>query len=246
MNQMTRRYLIVGAVTALLTVTVLLLPAPTVAETPQGTWGVFAGVNLGNMGGDMDAFGDGLAREIEASQGGIWTVDKGIRSGLALGVSYTVMLQPSWGMQFEALYVRRGVNFDLEDDSGTTAATAFKLDYVEFPILMRFAPGRSSGFQPVFLAGPVVALNIGANVLVTNGGENTAFNVGDSIESAAVGLVAGVGFRSQLGESAMLVQVRYHLGLTDVLRTPEDPLETDYSGTPADIMVLVGVEFGVN
>ena len=107
-------------------------------------------------------------------------------------------------------------------------------------ILMRFAPGRSSGFQPVFLAGPVVAMNIGANVLVTNAGENTAFNVGDSIESAALGLVAGVGFRSQLGESAMLVQVRYHLGLTDVLRTPEDPLETDYSGTPADIMVMVG------
>ncbi len=110
----------------------------------QGHMGVFGGLNIANMGGDMDRFGDELAVELNNELGGDWTAAKGSRTGATVGAFYYLPTGTGVGLQFEGLYVGRGTRFDLTDRStNLTAETKFKLSYLEFPILLRYEPPMS-------------------------------------------------------------------------------------------------------
>jgi hypothetical protein len=205
----------------------------------QGRFGFFGGLNIANMGGDMDDAGDQIAAELEAEFGGDWTADKGSKNGLGFGAYYFVPRSPTLGFQIEAQYIRRGVKFDITS-GGDEAEASLKLDYFEIPLLLRISPGAESDARLVFLVGPVIGFKTGADMEVEAEGESMSNDLGDEFKSTTFGAIGGVGLTVETGEnSAFLLQGRYYLGLSNALD------DEDFSSKSGDFGFFAGLEFGL-
>jgi hypothetical protein len=124
----------------------------------EGRFGFFGGLNIANMGGDMDQIGDGLAADLADEFGGSWSASKGSKTGIGFGAYYCLALSPTLGLQIEGQYMNRGVAFDLSGPSADAEAK-LKLNYFEIPVLLRLSPGPGMDGRLVFLAGPVFGFN---------------------------------------------------------------------------------------
>ncbi len=201
----------------------------------EGRFGFFGGLNIANMGGDMDAIGDDLADEI----GGSWSAAKGSKTGIGFGGYYCLSLSPTLGLQIEGQYMNRGVAFDLSGP-GVSGEAKLKLNYFEIPVLLRLSPGPGMDGRLVILAGPVFGFNSTADFEVESGGLSGTTDMSDDIKSTTFGALLGIGFNVAMGEtSAFLVQARYYLGLANAL---DDP---DLSSKSGDIGFFAGLEFGL-
>lgn len=206
--------------------------------TAQNRWGLFGGVNIANMGGDMDEFGDDLAAGLEDQLGGDWTSSKRSTTGLGFGAYYFLPTSPTLGVQFEGQYIRRGVGFDISN-TDIDVDTTFKIDYFEIPVLLRISPGTGQSARVVFLVGPVIGFKTGADLAVSALGEEASTDVGEGFKSTAFGAIGGVGL-SVGNTTTFMLQARYYLGLSNTL---DDDTMSSKSG---DFGVFAGVEFPIN
>ena len=225
-------------IAACLALGVLMLAVPDQAAA-QAKWGFLAGANFANMGGDMEQIGDEFAAELEFVLGGDWTASKGTSTGLGLGAYYVVPASPTVSVQIEGQYVQRGVGFDFSDGT-QTADTAFKLKYIELPILLRFSPAPDKTTRAVFLVGPVIGFKTGADFEASGAGGSSSVDVSEGFASPTFGALGGVGLSLQTGQaSSLLVQARYYLGLANALDDEE------YSSKASDFGLYVGMEFAL-
>lgn len=236
---MTKQYGFLRRIAAIaLTVGVLALAGVGDAAA-EGRFGFFGGLNIANMGGDMDQIGDGLAADLADEFGGSWSASKGSKTGIGFGAYYCLSLSPRLGLQIEGQYMNRGVAFDLSGPSASAEAK-LKLNYYEIPVLLRLSPGPGMDGRLVLLAGPVFGFNSTADFEVEAGGSSATTDMSDNIKSTTFGALIGVGFNVAMGEtSAFLVQARYYLGLASTL---DDP---DLSSKSGDVGFFAGLEFGL-
>ena len=215
-----------------------LLASPDQAAA-QARWGFLGGANFATMGQDMEQMGDDLATELEFLLGGDWSASKTSSTGLALGAYYVLPASPTLGVQFEGQYVQRGVGFDFANGA-ETADTAFKLDYIEIPILLRMSPNPAGKARAVFLVGPVIGFKVGADFEASGAGGSNSVDVGDGFSATTFGAVGGIGLDLRTGtSSSLMLQGRYYLGLANAL---DDEVYTSKSG---DFGVYLGMEFAL-
>ncbi len=225
----------------------LVVFAGTPADAAHGVAGFFGGINIANLGGDMKEFGDALAAELEMDPdvGGSWSSDKTTRTGFGLGGYYAVATSPTVSFQIEAQYIQRGSSFDLRGTSipvvgSADVETKFKLDYIEIPVLARFTPSTSGSVRPIILVGPVVSFKTSANMEVSSMGESQSVDISDGMKGVTFGLLGGIGISIEAGAtSAVVVQARYYLGLTNVFD------ESNFSAKSGDFGLFAGMEFKV-
>ena len=235
-----RRVLIFPVLTA-----ILLMAGSAQAQTQLGNRaGFFVGLNFANQGGDMDMIGQMLADELEFELGGSWSSNKGTNMGLGLGGFYTIQTSPTFGVQFEGQYIRRGTKLDLKGSDGFTSVTLeteFQLNYLEFPILARFSPSPEAKFRPLIMVGPVVGFKTGANLKISAQGESDSESISEGYKSTTFGLLGSLGFSAQVGQTSFLtVQAPYYQGLTNPLDDPE------LEAKSGDFGIFVGMEFLLN
>ena len=192
------------------------------AEDARNRFGVFAGVNFAGMDGDMTTLGEALAFEFENQFGGTWTSSKSGTTGLGVGVSFLVALSPTLGIQLEGQYIRRGAKVEAAGrdiptsglPSSLDVKTTFKLDHLEVPLLLRLSPSPGAKTRPVFFAGPVIGLRVGANLEAEVLGQSIQEDASDLIVSSTFGLIGGVGLDTMVGENShLLIQARYYRSL---------------------------------
>jgi len=218
----------------------------TAAASDQARLGFFGGLNRGNMGGDMDRFGNELAAEFEEI-GGTWAVTKGAKTGPGFGAYYYWPRSPRLGFQFEAHYARRGVNFDLEgriEEFEIVGDLRLKLDYFELPLLLRIAPLHAGDQRLVFMAGPVIgfrtAANLAAEIRALGQTSSESEDYGGSFKSMILGAVVAVGVTGEIDRrTSFVLQARYHAGLMNAFDDPE------FSSRSSDFGIYVGMEFAL-
>jgi hypothetical protein len=109
------------------------------------------------------------------------------------------------------MFVMKGVNLDESGDLGTVTA---RVNYLEFPLLVRIGAPMSAGRAYVF-AGPNFGLK------ASTGGElktsDTTVDLGEDIDPAIRSFEAGLIFGAGIERGVYLIEVRYTLGLTDVM-----------------------------
>lgn len=208
----------------------------------QGHFGVFGGANFANMGGDMDQFGDALAVELDNQVGGSWTADRTRRTGVVFGAMYRLPATPIVSLQIEGQYVARGTKFDLHDQStGMSAETTFKLDYIEFPVLLRIAPPATGTAGVFFVAGPVIGFKSKADLEVSAQGQTQSMDMGEGFKSTTFGALGGIGLKIASGPATNItLQARYYVGLTNPVDSP------NFDSKAGDFSVMAGVEFGLH
>jgi hypothetical protein len=220
-------------------------------ETPpsKGSFGLFGGVNFANLGGDFDEVGKLLADELEIVGGGDWTSSATSRSDLCMGGYYLHGLSRSFGLQIEGQYVRRGGAHDLQGANlpgigSVEVETAYKLHYFEIPVLLRYRGNPDAKLRLLFLGGPVIGIKTSSTMVVSTLGESTRKDITDGVKSTTFGLLVGAGIAFNAGEStAVVIQGRYYMGLTEHFEDSTFSEDTTFSTKSGDISFIAGLEF---
>jgi hypothetical protein len=205
----------------------------------EGRFGFFGGLNIANMGGDMEDLGNALAAELEDEIEIDVSVEKTSKTGLGFGAYYFHPLSPTLGFQLEGQYIRRGVKLEFSG-TGMEVDSSLKLDYIEFPMLLRLSPGPGNDMRPVFFVGPVIGFNAKAEYEFEGEGMSETEDVKDEFKSTTFGALLGAGLSVTMNEkSTFLLQARYYLGLSNAVDDDE------YSSKAGDFGFFVGMEFGM-
>ena len=231
----------------LLAATVLATAAPAeILDLSRNRGGFFAGVNFAKQGGDMDRIANDLANEMQLEFGGNWSASTGTNTGFGLGGYYVFQTSPTFGIELEGQYIRRGVKITLEASgvsgipSGTDLEAQFQMNYLEIPVLARFSPSPAARTRVVLLAGPVIGFLTSANLKMTVADQSQSQSVSEGYEDVNFGLLGGVGISAQVGTNSHLVlQARYFLGLTNPIAQDE------FEAKSGDFGIFAGMEFTV-
>lgn len=137
-------------------------------------------------------------------------------TGPAFGVFFAYNLGgPVW-LQTELFYSRRGSRIEEAE-----AEYAYKLDYLEVPLLLRLVPLKGA-VSPVLLGGPYGSLLLKARGVATIEGRSEAEDIKELFKSADYGLKLGAGMQFRAGRLLLLVEGRYTHGLADIAKELEE------------------------
>ena len=144
---------------------------------------------------------------------GFDSVDVSAKTGLVGGGFVQFAFNDRVSLQPEMLFVMKGVNLDLRDNVGTASA---KVNYLEFPIFMRFNRPLNDELRGFVMAGPAFGVKVGTGGTL-NGAQGAVtgsrdFDIDPAIESKDFGLA----FAGGLEWEKFLIEARYVLGLTDI------------------------------
>ncbi len=126
-------------------------------------------------------------------------------------------------VQAEVLYSQKGAKFGDE---------SLKLDYIEIPILAMWTAPAQGRFTPNLAIGPSLGFNVRANL--------AGIDVKDGIKTTDFGIAFGAGVKvDEIGPGAITFDVRYTLGLTNIL----DDAPSDLSVKNQALAFLLGFAF---
>lgn len=173
------------------------------------TVGVKGGVGIASVGGaDADSFGTDS------------------RTGFVGGLFVQADFSENFGVRVEGLYTMKGASFSEYVNAGFISGLAegtFKLDYIEFPILLvgRIPASESVTFSA--FAGPTLGFNIKSEIEVKFLGATASTDIED-VSGFEFGLAFGAGVSFDVASIVVGLDGRYDLGLTTI----------DDSSDPAD------------
>lgn len=193
-----------------------LAAAPAAAEV---SWegGLRGGLGLGKMRGDT--------RISDSQSDGVTTVTvtgdiSGWRTGFAGGTFVGARLSDAFALRLEILYAQKGgdgpVDVFVDGTPAGTATLAFKLDYVEFPLLAVWSvPAGTRATLDVF-GGPALGFKSAAKLRIDVMGISEEADIKDTVKGTDVGLSFGAGVRILASETVnLLLDGRFTLGLSD-------------------------------
>jgi hypothetical protein len=196
------------------------------------------------LGNGADLLAEEVAAAMEGS--GVTVTSTGSSSLLTAGVGayLAVPLAPSVALMTELAYAPRGAKMPLEayaPSSGQSAAMDMKLkfNFLEVPVLLRFAPGAEGSMRPWLMAGPVLGLKLSSKVSVSaDGVGESSEDLSYGVKSSYLGAVAGAGFEIPTARKQyMTFQIRYTRGFTNLVENEAYDLKV------SDLSVMFG--FGV-
>lgn len=167
--------------------------APAATQTVLGFHG---GVNIANLGGS----------DVE---------DTSSRTGINLGASVLFSLAENVGLEVGAGFSQKGAEVSDPEVTGK-----FKLDYLEFPVLLRYGFPSSGSVGLHLYGGASVGVELKCEIEGSAGGITATADcdeAGIDTKSVDFGLVGGAGVDIGISESVDLVlDVLYDFGLTSI------------------------------
>ena len=141
------------------------------------------------------------------------SVDVSAKTGLVGGGFVQFAFNENFSLQPEMMFVMKGVNLDLRDNVGTASA---RVNYLEFPIFMRFDRSINDTVRGFAMVGPAFGVKVGTGgTLNGSSGSVTGsrdFDIDPAIESNDFGLAFAGGLEWQ----KFVIEARYGLGLKDI------------------------------
>lgn len=174
-------------------------------------FGVKAGLNIANIGGDLGNFDFDETNDFEA------------RTSFHVGGLVEIPISEKFAIQPEVLYSSQGAKSTYRYDDGfdfENSESTIKLDYITLPIMAKFMPFEGFSIE----AGPQVGFLVSAKsdnefsytdsgTGETVSGSEDGVDVKDLYKSIDFGLNFGVGYRL---ENGIMFQARYNFGLADI------------------------------
>jgi hypothetical protein len=135
-------------------------------------------------------------------------------------------------VQPEALFVTKGAKYEA---AGIKAEQ--KVNYIEIPLLVRATLPNESRIRPSIFAGPAIGM-LRTNKII-NGGN---IDITNATRSADISVVAGAGIEYLVGRGCALIEGRYDMGLTSIMKKSGGE-QKDVKNRVISIMVGYGVQF---
>lgn len=146
------------------------------------------------------------------------------RTGFVAGVSYNMGLLLGLSIQPEVLYVQRGAMNEITV-TGVSGKQTSKYDYVEIPVLVKFAPLPIPVIKPYVEAGVSYSILLGAKV-VSEGIYAEVFpaelDAKEFLQKGDLSYILGAGIDLSLGLIGINVDARYVMGSKGLSKTYPD------------------------
>ena len=194
----------------------LLTPAPTAAQTKLGITG---GLNLASV--DVSSESD-LVPDFESV------------TRFSLGVSVTIPVSETWGLQLAGGYSQKGTMWALTED-GADFESTLKMNYIELAALgMVHLPVSGERVSAHLLAGPALALEASCGWTSQATFMGTDLELGEDCDDGDVldrsnfdlGLAGGGGIEIGLSDAlGVSLGVLYTFGLLDIDKDAGDSLK---------------------
>ena len=196
-------------------VTLIVLGDPRAVLAQQVSGGIKAGPSLARLPGVADAVSE--------------PVDEHGKWGVMAGGFVTIAINDRVAFQPEVLYAMKGTTLEA---AAADVKLTFDARYLEFPLLLKFAPPSSPVY---FLAGPAIAFRLSAKSREEAGGATVTEDLSDQAKRVDVGVAFGVG--AAVGR--FFVEGRW----TEGLRDAESGDQFSTAVRHRVLGVLVGVRF---
>jgi hypothetical protein len=167
-----------------------------------------------------------------ANLGGGDVYNNSITDGGTGGVFARYALTGIVGVEPEVLFVTKGAKYEAE---GLKAEQ--KINYIEIPLLVRATLPNESRIKPSLFAGPAIGM-LRLNK-ITNGGN---IDIKDATRSIDISGVAGAGIEYLVGKGSVLIDARYEMGLTTIMKKSGGERK-DVKNRVISIMVGYGMRF---
>jgi hypothetical protein len=154
------------------------------------------------------------------------------RLGVGAGAFATFSISPRFALQPELLFVMKGAaspTIELTSGSGQTIGTAevtHEVDYLEFPLLVRFRIPASGPVSPIFVCGPAMAFKLSEQTRL-DASPVVQIMAYDSFRDADLGLAIGAGVEIGRGPDRAVLEARYTVAL---INAREDSYRTTRNG----------------
>ncbi|MDT8340023.1 MAG: porin family protein [Longimicrobiales bacterium] len=162
----------------------------------QAVLGFHGGVNIADLGGDDVS-------------------DTDTRTGLNVGASVLFPLSGNWGLYLEGSYSEKGAEFSDVDGSG-----ALNLDYLEFPVLLRYGIPTSGPVGFHLYGGGALSFELTCELEGSGGGITATADCEDvdvETKTTDFGLMGGAGIDFRVAEGITgVLDAFYNLGLTSI------------------------------
>ncbi|UCC71066.1 MAG: outer membrane beta-barrel protein [Gemmatimonadota bacterium] len=201
---------------------VALVATPSLAQMDL-TAGVKAGVDFANLGADTDQ---------------LIGVSPDSKFGFSFGGFFGIQLHEYFMVQADGQYVQKGASFSEAGDEIDA-----NVDYIEFMFPATLTIPTQGNITPRVYAGPAIAFEVGCNISGEEGGASIEIDCetfGVETKSVDFGLFFGGGIDVSVGSGAVMLDVLYNLGLTNVNDTPG---EEDFDVTNQNIQIVAGYKF---
>lgn len=198
------------------------LPRPAAAEVTTG-FGVRAGISMAKMAEVYLGFDDPSSALTKPLFGGF----------LAININKMFTLQP------EVYYLTKGGVWD-EEIEGFSLLWEDTLNYLHIPVLAKLNIASQGKIVPILFAGPAVNVLVSSNKKLTVDGvveEDRSF---DELKKTDFSLVFGGGVEILLDKIKLILDVRYDLGLSNILKAE---FADDWSIKNKVLMFVAGVGF---
>jgi len=214
--------------TATITLLALLLAGTAMAQTKPIMLGFKGGVDYASLVFDPEN-----------------GVDTDPSIGLAAGGLLGFMISPGMSLDTDVLYIQKGAkrNDLVPTKADDASEVTFRYSYIVINPMLRFAV-QNQGLRPYFLAGVEIGFLVDAKT-ESNVEEFDGQDLKDQTKSTDFGVNLGAGLEFPSGTSALFIEGRYALGLTDITDTSdddeivEDQVEVKHRG----IYALAGIRF---
>ena len=195
-----------------LSLALVLVASQAFAETGSTIFGVKGGLSMANLTGDD-------VENTDARYGGCFG------GFVEIPINQMVSFQP------ELLYAMKGATESWEV-SGEDHEIAFKLSYIEIPVLFKINIPMGGNYRPCLLLGPEVAFKASSDVEYTVGGSSIESEV-ENIKSTDLGMIIGGGVGFPMANRTAMFEIRYDFGLTTI---DDSDMEADVKNTALSIL----------
>lgn len=165
-------------------------------------YGIKGGLTLGNVKSMPEQFIEGYP----------WKTYPGLAGGVFvnLGVTRGFSIQP------EVLYVQKNTRITIPEHD---AEATWHFDYIEIPLLLKYSlGGEGSKIVPAVNAGPFLGFNSKAKMVTRLGQNEETEDIKEDIRSSEYGIAFGAGLATKLGSVKLGLDVRYDLGISDIMK----------------------------
>jgi len=161
------------------------------------------------------------------------SVDTSSKTGLVAGGFVQFAFSERLSFQPELLFVMKGVKLDEAANGGTVTA---KVNYMEFPLLVRYSAAIGNGLSAYALVGPTFGLKASSSAQVDAPSKTVDLDIDGAIRSFEVGLAFGGGVE----RGPYLLEARFTLGLNDIANDTVPHVDALRNRTVA---IVAGIRF---
>lgn len=160
------------------------------------SFGAKAGVNLANLGGDVE--------------------DNDMKIGFHVGGVVEIPLSEQFSFAPELLYSMQGTKSEYTEDffgEEVSFEDKLKLDYVNIPLMAKFYVAEGFSLEAGPQVGFLMSAKYESEASFDGETESESIDIKDELETLDFGLNFGAGFKM---ESGLFFQGRYNLGLSNI------------------------------